>query len=75
MAEMTQVLADSDIVFQRGQSNAPFPPLAFLSASSYGDAEVASDSRVTDSKVEELDFDVGSSGFISFEFKFLPSMN
>ncbi|MFT6051872.1 MAG: hypothetical protein ACJAZ0_003048 [Halioglobus sp.] len=45
MANMTQAFADSDIVFERGESNAPFLPLAFLDASSYSDAEVGSDSR------------------------------
>ena len=48
MADMTQAFADSDIVFARGQSNAPFPPLAFLNTSSYSDAEVKSDSRSLD---------------------------
>ena len=33
---------DSDFEFQRSISNAPFPPLAFVGGSSYGDVEVES---------------------------------
>ena len=39
--------ADSEIVFTRSSSNAPFPPLAFASASHYGDTEV----RLADGRV------------------------
>lgn len=45
IADVTRAFAESDIVFERGQSNAPFPPLAFLDVSSYSDTDVKSDSR------------------------------
>ena len=35
-----QSFADSEIVFARSESNAPFPPIAFASVSYYNDAEV-----------------------------------
>ncbi|MEM8563959.1 MAG: hypothetical protein AAGF57_17095 [Pseudomonadota bacterium] len=37
---LTQQFEDSDIIFQRSQTNAPFIPLAFFGATAYGDAEV-----------------------------------
>ena len=37
---VTQEFAASEIVFPRAVSNAPFVPLAFVGATSYGDAEV-----------------------------------
>lgn len=38
--DWVQAFADSDLVFQRGSSNVPFQPLAFVDVSFYNDAEV-----------------------------------
>ncbi|TGD74368.1 hypothetical protein E4634_08490 [Mangrovimicrobium sediminis] len=47
-----EAFQQSDIRFQRGITNAPFPPIAFLSATTYGDVEVST----TDG--QELEYNV-----------------
>ena len=42
---LTQQFEHSDIEFQRAASNIPFPPVAFLGASYYGDADVDTNRR------------------------------
>lgn len=54
MRRMTQQFADSEIEFARSESNAPFLPLAFVSGTAYGSAEVDGRKR----GLENLDYDV-----------------
>lgn len=49
---------DSEFIFARGGSNVPFPPLAFLGASYYGDAKV--ESTGADDRGTTIEYDLRS---------------
>jgi hypothetical protein len=43
LGDLMQSFAESDIQFQRSDSNVPFRPVAFLSATHYNDLELTAD--------------------------------